>query len=295
MTTDRPTSALRHAIIVGSALQLAMVVSGHWLAFVKMNLFAVGGMAISFVAGVLYARRARVARGASAVNGALAGGVCALIGIAVSYLLGDVPAAVLALGTLTSGVTGAIGGAIAGGVPRAAAAALLVALVSSRGFAQAGRGPSAQGATATTADLAWLRGSWEGRLANAPGTAELTFMAPRAGLIAGVMRLVDGDRILVVELITIVDTPTGPEMRFRHFSSTLEPYEATFRQSMRLTAHTGERDDFENQVPFDARLISTQPRVTSLIRRGADEFVGHTDTLDEHGQAGVVEVTYRRR
>jgi len=83
-----------------------------------MNVFAIGGMAISLVAGVLYARAARVARGPAALNGAIAGGACALIGIAISYLFGDVPAAVLGFGTASSAVTGAIGGAVAGGAHR---------------------------------------------------------------------------------------------------------------------------------------------------------------------------------
>jgi hypothetical protein len=107
--------AFRNATILGTLLQLAMVVSGHWVEFIKLNVFAVGGMLISALAGVIYARLARVDRKKSAVQGAIAGGLCALIGIAVSFFLGDVPASILALGTLSSAVTGAIGGAIAGG------------------------------------------------------------------------------------------------------------------------------------------------------------------------------------
>jgi hypothetical protein len=92
-----------------------MVLSGHWVEFIKLNVFAVGGMLISALAGVIYARSARVDRKKSAVQGAIVGGLCALIGIVVSFILGDVPAGILVLGTLSSAVTGAIGGAIAGG------------------------------------------------------------------------------------------------------------------------------------------------------------------------------------
>ena len=45
-----------------------------------------------------------------AVGGLIAGGLCAFIGICVSYALGDVTAIILAMGTLSSAVTGAIGG-----------------------------------------------------------------------------------------------------------------------------------------------------------------------------------------
>jgi len=114
-SSGNSASAFRNATIIGTLLQLAMVLSGHWVEFIKMNVFAIGGMLISAIAGVIYARSARVDRKKSAIQGAIVGGLCALIGIAVSFFLGDVPANILALGTLSSAVTGAIGGAIAGG------------------------------------------------------------------------------------------------------------------------------------------------------------------------------------
>ncbi len=45
-------------------------------------------------------------------GGALAGGLCAIIGIAVSAALGDVPPMILVMGTAASAVTGLIGGAV---------------------------------------------------------------------------------------------------------------------------------------------------------------------------------------
>jgi hypothetical protein len=104
--------ALLIASLVGTLLQVAMVVAGHSSPAVA-QLFAVGGMGLSLVAGFLYARLARPAtKGSAAVGGGAAGAICAFIGILVSYLLGDVPASLLALGTLSSAFTGAIGGVI---------------------------------------------------------------------------------------------------------------------------------------------------------------------------------------
>lgn len=114
--------ALSRAIVVGTVLQLAMVLSGHWVPAIAAG-FAVGGMAISFLAGWLAAAWALHRGMAAARGGAIAGGVCALIGILVSWLLGDVTAAVLALGTLSSAVTGALGGLAAGAMRRAGAVA----------------------------------------------------------------------------------------------------------------------------------------------------------------------------
>src|SRR5688500_18601664 len=104
------TRALTIASIAGTIAQLVMVISGHFDASIAA-LFAVGGMTISLAAGLLYGLRARQATiGNAALGGLLAGGICALIGIAVSYFLGDVTASILLLGTLSSAVTGAIGG-----------------------------------------------------------------------------------------------------------------------------------------------------------------------------------------
>jgi hypothetical protein len=104
------TRALLLATTLGTILQVAMVVIGHSNASVAA-LFAVGGMGFSLVAGLAYAKWARGGTASAlAVGGLVAGALCALIGIFVSYMLGDVPASLLLLGTISSAVTGAIGG-----------------------------------------------------------------------------------------------------------------------------------------------------------------------------------------
>ena len=103
--------AMIPALLLGTLLQVAMVVIGHATVAVA-SLFAPLGMAISLIAGFLYARWARKSRGSAVLGGAIVGGVCALVGIVVSYVLGDVTAWILFLGTLSSAFTGAIGGLI---------------------------------------------------------------------------------------------------------------------------------------------------------------------------------------
>src|SRR5262245_1863173 len=103
------TRALLIATLIGTVLQTAMVVAGHRNSSIA-KLFAVGGMSLSLIAGVIYAVLAGGPTGLAILGGVLAGGLCALIGIAVSYALKDVPASLLALGTLSSAVTGAVGG-----------------------------------------------------------------------------------------------------------------------------------------------------------------------------------------
>jgi hypothetical protein len=104
------TRALVVATIIGTVLQLAMIVGGHYSALVA-SFFAVGGMGFSLIVGVIYGWNAHPTTPTSAAaGGLLAGAICALIGILASYLWGDVPASLLVLGTLSSAVTGAVGG-----------------------------------------------------------------------------------------------------------------------------------------------------------------------------------------
>jgi hypothetical protein len=104
--------ALQTATIVGTVLQLAIIVAGHFSLWVAMNVFMIGGMLISAIAGLLYARSASGAYSGALLGGAIAGGVCALIGIAASVAWGDTPAMILVMGTVGSTVAGIMGGLV---------------------------------------------------------------------------------------------------------------------------------------------------------------------------------------
>ncbi len=112
--TSTPSSGgvrtIVRATLVGLVLQLLLVFAGNRIPAVAW-LFAPLGMLISLAAGWLSARWRPAGPTARAVaGGAIAGGVCAFLGILESFYLGDVPAAVLGFGTAMSAVTGAIGG-----------------------------------------------------------------------------------------------------------------------------------------------------------------------------------------
>ena len=297
--------ALVIASLVGTLLQVVMVVAGHSSPAIK-GLFAVGGMGLSLIAGVLYARLARPAtKGSATVGGGAAGAICAFLGILVSHLLGDVPASLLALGTISSAVTGAIGGLVGSlSSGRAATVAILASLLAGAPT----RATRAQAApaiatatdvrgdtTATLHDFRWLIGRWEGTVAALPGSvADVTFAPPSAGLMTGMMRLVRNDTVLVVELISLVETPRGIEMRFRHFSPALDAYEREFKQTMRLMKHEPRSDTFENAVAFDAKLMSTQPRRSTFVRTSDDAYVGRSEIIGSDGKPGEVVAAYRR-
>ncbi len=86
---------LVRATLIGTVLQLAMVVAGHYDAAVA-KLFAAMGMLLSLVAGFLAGRwSAGLGKAGAAVSGLVAGAACAFIGILESFYLGDVPAWVI--------------------------------------------------------------------------------------------------------------------------------------------------------------------------------------------------------
>jgi hypothetical protein len=125
MTMSAPaisSPALLRATALGTVFQVAMVLTGHSVPAVA-HLFALLGLSLSLLAGIAYAIWAAAApeprsRWWTAAGGAVAGGLCALIGIAVSVALGDVPAAILGFGTAGSAVTGALGGLLGAALGR---------------------------------------------------------------------------------------------------------------------------------------------------------------------------------
>jgi hypothetical protein len=104
--------ALRRAIVVGTPLQTATVALGHFGGLMKA--YAVGflfaAMMISATVGYLYALEVAKGYRRGAYGGAIAGALCAAVGIGVSVLFGDMTTNDLILRTSICGLTGAVGG-----------------------------------------------------------------------------------------------------------------------------------------------------------------------------------------
>lgn len=111
MTDERWVNVAIRVTLIATVFQVAMVVTGHWVEAVAEQ-FGILGTFISLVAGAAFAFTAGVAPGTGFLGGALAGGGCALVGIALSVALGDVTLMILVLGTLVSAVAGGVGGAV---------------------------------------------------------------------------------------------------------------------------------------------------------------------------------------
>jgi hypothetical protein len=106
--------ALTTNLVVFTLLQLAMVLAGHWIPFVKDSLFAPLGTFISLFGGFAFAMQARPGLGNGVLGGLIVGGVSGIVGIIVSYLMKDVPVSTLWIGGSASIVAGLIGGAVGG-------------------------------------------------------------------------------------------------------------------------------------------------------------------------------------
>jgi hypothetical protein len=107
------TGAIK-ALGTGTALQVAMVVIGHFAPQLQqMGLFPIAGTLIGGITGWLASTGTAGAMGAKVGSGAIAGGVAGALGSLVSTALGDVPLANIAIAGGSTLVTGAIGAALA--------------------------------------------------------------------------------------------------------------------------------------------------------------------------------------
>jgi hypothetical protein len=114
MRTNHPelvdNKALQRAIFVGTLLQIVFVLIAHFSAWIETHALLFAEMMTSATVGYLYAQEVAKGYALGAYGGAIAGGLCALIGIALSLLLGDMTPGVVLVRDLISILTGAVGG-----------------------------------------------------------------------------------------------------------------------------------------------------------------------------------------
>jgi hypothetical protein len=99
------------AAVIGTVLQAGLALAGHFSPTVATHFFLFGRMMIAATAGYLYGLSLGRGYGAGALGGLIAGGLCAVAGLALSVVLGDTPAGDVSLQTGISVLTGAVGGA----------------------------------------------------------------------------------------------------------------------------------------------------------------------------------------
>ena len=101
---------IQRAAVTGIVLQIAMIVIGHYIAWVRANAWEFGGMMISGLAGLFYARDFAKGYAKGALGGAIVGGTAGLIAVSVANILQDEPLIAIPVATAVTTLTGAIGG-----------------------------------------------------------------------------------------------------------------------------------------------------------------------------------------
>jgi Domain of unknown function (DUF6265) len=138
----------------------------------------------------------------------------------------------------------------------------------------------------TLADFAWLEGRWRGEWG--PRVAEQVWMAPKAGTMAGLFRLVENDKLLVIEMFTLVEKPDEINFYFRHFTPSLLPWEKSDAIVLKLANLDAKRADFENP-------LNGMPKRAILTRVDPDTYVARSEIIPDQGDAQIIEITYHRQ
>jgi Domain of unknown function (DUF6265) len=139
---------------------------------------------------------------------------------------------------------------------------------------------------AKLADFSWLEGRWRGEWG--PRVAEQVWLAPKAGVMEGMFRLIESDKTLVLEFFTLVQKPDGIAFYFRHFTPTLAPWEKSEATLLNLATIDGKKTVFENP-------LNGMPKSATLTRLDADTYLSRSELVPETGDPQVVEITYKRQ
>lgn len=135
-------------------------------------------------------------------------------------------------------------------------------------------------------DLSWLAGRWLGKWG--PRTAEQDWMSPRAGLMLGTFRLLEDHDTLLVELFTLTQKGNQIELRFRHFTPALVPWEKADATILTLQSIDSKQAVFENSM-------NGQPKRALFIRVDQDTYISRSEIVSSGGTTKVVEITFHRQ
>lgn len=135
-------------------------------------------------------------------------------------------------------------------------------------------------------DFAWLEGHW--RADWGPRIAEQVWTAPKAGMMLGDFRVIENDKVLVVELFTLVEKTGGISFYVRHFTPELVPWEKSDATFLNLATAETKKFDFENPA-------SGRPKRAIFTRIDNDTYTSRSEIIPEKGDLQIVEITYHRQ
>jgi Domain of unknown function (DUF6265) len=136
------------------------------------------------------------------------------------------------------------------------------------------------------ADFSWLEGRWRGDWG--PRVAEQVWMAPQASMMLADFRLIENDKVLVVEVFTLVEKNGGINFCFRHFTPELVPWEKSDATLLKLTTAEPKNFDFENSA-------NGKPKRVVFTKIDPDTYTWRSEIIPETGDPQIVEITYHRQ
>ena len=180
------------------------------------------------------------------------------------------------------------------GLRAAAAATLLCAFMPAGpiGAQQAsgnGADPGVKTAPAqhmTIDQFTWLEGQWRGEWGSR--IAEQTWLEPKAGEIAGLFRLIEGKKPLVLELFSIVEKPEGIQFYLRHLTPELLLWEKSDATELKLESVDATKAIFVNPV-------NGEPKRWILTRLDADTYTQRSEIEPAESEPQVIEITFHRQ
>lgn len=138
----------------------------------------------------------------------------------------------------------------------------------------------------TLDQFSWLEGQWRGEWG--ARVTEQTWLEPKAGEMAGLFRLVEGKKPLVLELFSIVEKPDGIEFFLRHLTPELLPWEKSDATMLKLESVDATKATFMNPV-------NGEPKRLIFTRVDADTYVQRSEIEPAEGEPQVIEITFHRQ
>jgi hypothetical protein len=138
----------------------------------------------------------------------------------------------------------------------------------------------------TLAQFNWLEGQWRGEWGSR--VAEQTWLEPKAGEIAGLFRIIEGDKTLVLEIFSLVDKPEGIQFYLRHLTPELLPWEKSDATLLKLESVDATKATFVNPV-------NGEPKRTIFTRLDPDTYTLRSEIEPAQGEPQVIEITFHRQ
>ncbi len=163
---------------------------------------------------------------------------------------------------------------------------------SDEGLSKTESAPASQQVLTATAQhptldqFSWLEGQWRGEWGSR--VAEQTWLEPKAGEIAGLFRVIEREKTLVLELFSFVEKPEGIQFYLRHLTPELLPWEKSDATVLKLESVDGTKATFVNAV-------NGEPKRLIFTRVDADTYTQRSEIEPAEGEPQVIEITFHRQ